>query len=126
MGGESERKDKMEGKSLRDLIGSRNWIKTVEEKVEKKFRTARSSVDGAVKGAVKRLNIPSKKDYDTLLKKIQALESKVQKLEGTKKVRTPRGGKKVEEKPGQGESGSTSTQICFLSYPKYKPTLPHC
>ncbi|HEX3033828.1 MAG TPA: phasin family protein [Thermodesulfobacteriota bacterium] len=107
MGEESEKKDKAERKSLRDLIGSRNWIKTVEETVEKKLKTARSSVDSAVESAVKRLKIPSQKDYDMLLKRIQALESKVQKLEGVKKVRAPRSKKKVEEKGGQGESDST-------------------
>ena len=107
MGEESEKKDKVERKSLRDLIGNRNWIKTVEETVEKKFKTARSSVDNAVERAIKRLNIPSQKDYDTLLKKIQTLENRVQKLEGAKKVRTPRGKKKIEEKRGQGESGPT-------------------
>ncbi len=105
MGEESERKDRVKRKSLRDLISNRSWIKAVEETVEKKLKTARSSVDGAVERAIKRLNIPSKKDHDMLIKRVQALESKVQKLEGTKKVRTPRS-KKVEEKKGQGEGGS--------------------
>jgi hypothetical protein len=107
MGEESEKKNKAKRKSLRDLIGSRNWMKTVEETVEKKLKTARSSVDSAVESAVKRLNIPSKKDHDMLLKRVQALESKVQKLEGVKKVRAPRRKKKVEEKKGEGEGGST-------------------